>query len=95
VGDKAQVLLKSPFEGKILLTVERGDLLEYHYLDTKEKAASISIPIGDNFLPNVYITATAIRKMTGNQLPLTGRTRIRSINCNQKRIQKLQWRLIR
>jgi len=71
VGDKANVLLKSPFEGKILLTVERGSVLEYHYLDTKEKAASISISVKDEFLPNVFITATAIRKMSGNQLPLT------------------------
>ncbi|MFI5134279.1 MAG: alpha-2-macroglobulin, partial [Chitinophagales bacterium] len=71
VGDKANVLLKSPFEGKILLTVERGSVLEYHYLNTKEKAASISIPVKDEFLPNVFITATAFRKMSNNQLPLT------------------------
>jgi len=71
VGDKAQVLLKSPFEGKILVTVERGDVFDYYYLNTDKKAASISIPIKDEFLPNVYISATAIRKLTGNQLPLT------------------------
>jgi hypothetical protein len=70
VGDKAEVLLKSPFEGKILLTVERGTLLEYHYLNTKDKAASITLPVKNEFLPNIFITATAIRKMSGNQLPL-------------------------
>lgn len=70
VGDKAEVLLKSPFEGKILVTVERGTTLEYHYLNTKDKAASITIPVKNEFLPNVFITATAIRKMSGNQLPL-------------------------
>ena len=71
VGDKAEVLLKSPFEGKILVTVERGDVFEYHYLNTDKKAASISIDVKEDFLPNVYISATAIRKLSGNQLPLT------------------------
>lgn len=71
VGDNAEVLLKSPFEGRILVTVERGDVFEYYYLNTDKKAASISIAVREDFLPNVYISATAIRKLSGNQLPLT------------------------
>ncbi|MCY7409026.1 MAG: alpha-2-macroglobulin family protein [Chitinophagales bacterium] len=71
IGDVAQVLLKAPFDGKILVTVERDHVFEYHYLTTEKKAASISIPIKEDLLPNVFITATAIRKMDGNQMPLT------------------------
>jgi len=71
VGDKAQVLLKAPFEGKILVTVERNEVFDYYYLNTDKKAASISIPLKDDYLPNVFITATAVRKLSGNQLPLT------------------------
>lgn len=71
IGDKALVLLKSPFECKILVTVERGDVYEYYYVNTDKKAASLTIPVRKDFLPNIYISATAIRKLSGNQLPLT------------------------
>lgn len=70
-GDKAEILLKSPFNGKILVTVERNHVLDYFYVNTDKKAAAISIPIKADYLPNVYITATAIRKMTDNQVPLS------------------------
>ena len=30
-GDKAKLLFKTPFNGKLLVTVERNNLLEYHY----------------------------------------------------------------
>jgi uncharacterized protein YfaS (alpha-2-macroglobulin family) len=71
VGDEAKVLFKSPFSGSILVTVEQNDILEYHYLSTDEKAASFKLPIRDEHLPNVYITATAIREMDDRNIPLT------------------------
>ncbi|HUM46995.1 MAG TPA: MG2 domain-containing protein, partial [Chitinophagales bacterium] len=71
VGDKAEILLKAPFNGKILVTVERDHVFDYFYVNTDKKAASISIPVKEEYLPNVYITATAIRKIADNQVPLT------------------------
>lgn len=70
-GDKADILLKVPFNGKILVTVERDHVFDYFYVNTDKKAASISIPVKEEYLPNVYITATAIRKIADNQVPLT------------------------
>lgn len=70
-GDKAEILLKSPFNGKILVTVERDRVLDYFYVNTDKKAAAISIPVKAEYLPNVYITATAIRKIADNQVPLS------------------------
>ncbi|MEO6168088.1 MAG: MG2 domain-containing protein, partial [Chitinophagales bacterium] len=71
VGDKAEILLKAPFNGKILVTVERDHVFDYFYVNTDKKAASITIPVKEEYLPNVYITATAIRKISDNQVPLT------------------------
>jgi uncharacterized protein YfaS (alpha-2-macroglobulin family) len=71
VGDKAEVLMKSPFNGKILVTVESNHVFDYFYLTTDKKAASITIPVKEEYLPNVYITATAIRKISDNEIPLT------------------------
>ncbi|MGB3075492.1 MAG: MG2 domain-containing protein, partial [Chitinophagales bacterium] len=70
-GDNAEILLKAPFNGKILVTVERDHVFDYFYVNTDKKAASISIPVKEEYLPNVYITATAIRKIADNQVPLT------------------------
>jgi uncharacterized protein YfaS (alpha-2-macroglobulin family) len=70
-GDKARLLFKAPFDGALLVTVERGGVLEYHYLHTNDKAVDLSVRVGENFVPNVYISATAIRKLGQDDLPLT------------------------
>jgi alpha-2-macroglobulin len=76
VGDKAKVLMKTPFAGKMLITIEKGSVLEYFYLETDKKSAEIDIKITDEMLPNVYVTATLIRPMSGTSpegtdMPLT------------------------
>lgn len=71
VGEQAKVLFKSPFAGKILVTVEQNNVLSYYYLKTDKKAASLTLPIKDEHLPTVYITAIALRQVKDNQMPLT------------------------
>lgn len=70
-GDKAQVLFKAPFDGKLLVTVERNRVLEQHWLVTKNKSAEWSFLIDDEHLPNVYVTATLIRAIDQTNIPLT------------------------
>ncbi len=70
-GDKAQVLFKAPFDGKLLVTIERNRVLQQHWLTTKNKSAEWSFSIGDEHLPNVYVTATLIRAIDQKNLPLT------------------------
>ncbi|SFD06445.1 hypothetical protein SAMN05216167_103177 [Spirosoma endophyticum] len=75
-GDKAKVLFKAPFDGKLLVTVERNRVLEQHWLTTNNKSAEWSFPIGSEHLPNVYVTATLIRAIDNrgagaDHLPLT------------------------
>jgi uncharacterized protein YfaS (alpha-2-macroglobulin family) len=70
-GETAQLLLKTPFPGRILVTVERDRVLDHFYVDTDQKSARVSIPIRGGHVPNIYVTATAIRSITDNSLPLT------------------------
>lgn len=70
-GNKAKVLFKAPFDGKLLVTVERNRVLESHWLTTTDKSAEWTFSVGTDHLPNVYVTATLIRAMDGTNLPLT------------------------
>jgi uncharacterized protein YfaS (alpha-2-macroglobulin family) len=71
VGDNARILMKTPFAGKMLVTVERNKVLEHFYVETDKKSAEVSVKITEDMLPNVYITATLIRPMKGVDMPLT------------------------
>jgi len=70
-GDKAILLFKAPFNGKLLVTLERSNVLEHYYLDLNDKSASLSLKIKEDHLPNIYVSATAIRKTGMDDLPLT------------------------
>ncbi|HEX8657700.1 MAG TPA: MG2 domain-containing protein, partial [Hymenobacter sp.] len=70
-GETANLLLKTPFAGRVLVTVERGSVLNHFYVTTDQKSAQVKIPIKAEHVPNVYVTATAIRAISDNRLPLT------------------------
>lgn len=70
-GDKVKVLFKAPFNGRLLVTVERNQVMEYTWLTTENKSAEFSFSVDDEHLPNVYVTATLIRAMDNVNLPLT------------------------
>lgn len=70
-GEKARILFKAPFDGKLLVTAEQGEVLYHQVIDTKEKAAELVLPVSQGYLPNVYITATLIRPSGADQIPLT------------------------
>lgn len=71
VGDKAKLLFKTPFDGRLLVTVERNQVLEHHVLTTDKRAAELRISLTDKHLPTVYVSATLIRPLNSSQLPLT------------------------
>jgi hypothetical protein len=61
-GDKAKILFTSPFSGKLLVTLERGSVYSYEYIDVTSKSAEMEISLNDDHMPNVYVTATLFRK---------------------------------
>ena len=71
VGETAEVLMKTPFAGKILVTIERNKVLDYQYVTTDKRSAKISIPIKAAHLPNIYISATLIKPLDDGAMPLT------------------------
>lgn len=70
-GDKAKVLFKTPFAGKMLVTIERDKVFEYFYVTTDKRSASVDIPVKEAYLPNVYITATLFRALDDATIPVT------------------------
>ncbi len=70
-GDKAHIILKTPFSGKILVTVERNNVSRYFYLNTDKRSAAFDLDITDDYVPNVYISATLIKAHDVSDIPLT------------------------
>ncbi|RLD68817.1 MAG: alpha-2-macroglobulin family protein, partial [Bacteroidetes bacterium] len=71
VGDKAKVILKTPFSGKVLVTIERKNVTRHFYLNTDKRAASFDLDINEDFVPNVYVSATLIKAHDVSDIPLT------------------------
>lgn len=70
-GESTKVLFKTPFDGRLLVTVERNHVLEQHVLNTEKKAAELTFKIVEAHLPNVFVTATLIRPLDASDMPLT------------------------
>lgn len=69
-GEKAHALFVTPFAGKMLVTVERDNVLDYQYVDVTGNSIELDIDLGQEHLPNAYITATLFRPHTAdNQSP--------------------------
>ncbi len=71
VGETANVLLKTPFSGKVLVTVETDKVLDYFYVETDKRAATFTLDIKEDYLPGVYIGATLFKPHTESDIPLT------------------------
>ncbi len=60
-GDTATVQVRSPFPGKLLLTVEGGKVLDTQIHTLTGNTATLKVPVRGSYRPNVYITATLVR----------------------------------
>jgi uncharacterized protein YfaS (alpha-2-macroglobulin family) len=70
-GDVAKILFKTPFSGRMLVTVEREGVLSHQFLDVAKKTASMDLKLASEHVPNVYITATLIKPHEVTDMPLT------------------------
>lgn len=71
VNQTAKLLFRTPFEGKLLVTLERDKLYEYHVLNTENHAAALDLKLKEDYLPNVYVSATLIRPLSSEGSPFT------------------------
>lgn len=72
VGETARVLFKTPFSGKMLVTLENADrVVSYQYVDVPGRSVSLDLPLTKEHLPNVYVTATLFKPHGISDIPLT------------------------
>ncbi len=61
VGDTAKVLIQSPYQkATALVTLERGKIISKQLVALDSNSATVSIPITDNYFPNVYVGVVLI-----------------------------------
>ncbi len=86
-GDHLKLLFKAPFNGKMLVTLENNGVVDYRYIEVKNRTASMELPVKDVHLPNIYITATLIKPHEVSEIPLTvahGFQNIRAMGKDRK-----------
>jgi len=72
ISDHVTALFKTPFSGRMLVTMETDKVLSYQYVDVSDKRnASLTLPLTADDIPNVYITATLIKPHELSDIPLT------------------------
>jgi uncharacterized protein YfaS (alpha-2-macroglobulin family) len=99
VGDTAQVLVPAPFEGsRALVTVERGKVHSAETISLPTNSATLSIPIEERSVPNVFVSAVLYRPPTDAdplprykvgyaQLPVSTDTRVLNVDIQPDRVQ--------
>ncbi len=68
VGDKAKVLVKSPWKNaEALVTTERKGVLDRRWVTLTGAAPLIEVPVTEAVRPNVYLSVLVFKKRTGKQ----------------------------
>ena len=66
-GETAKLVLKSPFPvSTVLVTVERAGVMESFVTEVTRDKPTITVPLKDDYTPNVFISALAIRGRVGD-----------------------------
>ncbi|WP_276481847.1 alpha-2-macroglobulin family protein [Paraflavitalea pollutisoli] len=70
-GESAKVLFKTPFSGRMLVTMETDKVVSYQYVNVENRTASVDLKLTTEHLPNVFVTATLIKPHEVSEIPLT------------------------
>lgn len=73
VGDEAEILITSPFQGSVeaLITVERGDTLTVERVTMESNSYIYKFPILPEYAPNIYVTVLLVKGVDENN-PVAG-----------------------
>ena len=68
VGDTAEILITSPFQGtsEALVTVERGDVLTVERITMESNSHVYRLPITPDYAPNVYVNVMLVKGVDEN-----------------------------
>jgi alpha-2-macroglobulin len=70
-GESVKALFKTPFSGKMLVTMETDHVVSHQYIDVSNRTASVDLKLIADHVPNFYITATLIKPHEVSDIPLT------------------------
>jgi alpha-2-macroglobulin len=73
VGETAKVTFQSGSEGRALISIENGtEVLDYHWVKTKQGSTTFNIPITSEMAPNVFINISLLQPhaISANDLPI-------------------------
>jgi len=83
-GEKVKALFKTPFSGRMLVTMETDKVVSYQYVNVDKRSASVELPLTNDDLPNVFITATLIKAHGVSDIPLTVAHGFENIKVEEK-----------
>ena len=83
-GESAKVLFKTPFSGRMLVTLENDKMVSYQYVNVDRRSASIDLRLATDHLPNVFVTATLIKPHEVSEIPLTVALGFQNIKVEEK-----------
>jgi alpha-2-macroglobulin len=83
-GENVSALFKTPFDGRMLITMETDKVISYQYVDVDKRQAHVSLPLTADDIPNVYITATLIKPHELSDVPLTVAHGFQSVKVEAK-----------
>ena len=83
-GESVKALFKTPFSGKMLVTMETDHVVSYQYVDVSNRSASLDLKLTGDHVPNVYITATLIKPHEVSDIPLTVAHGFQNVTVEEK-----------
>lgn len=83
-GENVKALFKTPFSGRMLVTMETDHVVSYQYLDVSNRTASLDLNLTGEHVPNVYITATLIKPHELSDIPLTVAHGFQNVKVEEK-----------
>lgn len=83
-GESVKALFKTPFDGRMLVTLETDHLVSYQYVNVEKRNASLDLAIKPEHLPNVFITATLIKPHEASDIPLTVAHGFQNVRVEEK-----------
>lgn len=82
--DNAKLSFKTPFSGKMLVSIETDHVLSYQYVEVTRRLATVDLKLASEYVPNVYVTATLIKPQEVSGIPLTVAHGFQSLKVEEK-----------
>lgn len=83
-GESVKALFKTPFSGRMLVTVETDHVVSYQYVEVSNRTASLDLKLTGEHVPNAYITATLIKPHELSDIPLTVAHGFQNVKVEEK-----------